>query len=354
MSDKICKFFVKNNCIHGDKCTFIHEKNICRNYFFDCTCNRGDSCKFIHKYKLNEKNNNNINTNKNDNNINTNKNTNNNDNNININKNNKKYNNTDTNKNIKNKYNKRKPKNTTDFTPNHEPLDMNIIVFSSTRVPENSVFTSELRSSVNSSLSPLHSDKFIVNKSLTQYKDNDVIIVPKFLEESYNGELYDRLLQELNDLKIDDNKLWLEWHGENHLIANDSLHWKEHVTTFNFIIGEIERYFNMKVRSTRFNLYEDSTDWKPYHHDAAAIKEHIAEVQNFTVGVSLGATRDISFQHAKTNTTVSIPLENCSAYAFSKKINVDWKHGIPQVHPNKAFNKGRISIIAWGKVNLDD
>jgi len=331
MSDKICKFFVKNNCIHGDKCTFIHEKNICRNYFFDGTCNRGDSCKFIHKYKLNEKNDNNININENDKN--------------NINKNIKNSNENINSKNIKNKskYNKRKPKNTTDFTPNHEPLDMNIIVF-----------TSELRSPVNSSLSPLNSDKFIVNKSLRQYKDNDVVIVPNFLQESYNGELYDRLLQELNDLKIDDNKLWLEWHGENHLIANDSLHWKEHVSTFNFIIDEIERYFNMKVRSTRFNLYEDSTDWKPYHHDAAAIKEHIAEVQNFTVGVSLGATRSISFQHAKTNTTVSIPLENCSAYAFSKKINVDWKHGIPQVHPNKAFDKGRISIIAWGKVNLDD
>jgi hypothetical protein len=289
MSDKICKFFVKNNCVHGDKCTFIHEKNICRNYFFDGNCNRGDSCKFNHNYKLNDK--------KDKNKI-------------------KPKNSVD-----KELFNgKRRSKvNTTDFTPNHEPLDMNIIV----------------------------------NKSLTQYKENDVIIVPNFVEENYNGELYNKLLNEMNSLGIDDNKLWLEWHGENHLIADDTLKWKNNVPTFNYIIDEIKKYFNMEVKSTRLNLYEDSNDWKPYHHDAAAIKEHIAEVQNFTVGLSLGATRDIAFQHAKTKTSISIPLDNCTAYAFSKKINIDWKHGIPQIDPNKAFTDGRISIIVWGKVNLE-
>ena len=29
-----------------------------------------------------------------------------------------------------------------------------------------------------------------------------------------------------------------------------------------------------------FNLYKDSSQWKPYHHDAAAIKPHIAKIQN--------------------------------------------------------------------------
>ena len=291
MSNNICKFFIKNNCIHGDKCTFIHEKNICRNYFFNGTCNRNDSCKFIHKYYIND--------------------------NIDNNKDNTKDNTKDNNKNNKNK---RKPKNTTDFVPNHNLLDMNIVV----------------------------------NKSLYEYKENDVVIVPNFIKEDYVNQLYDKLLDEMDLLGIDDNKLWLEWHGENHLIADDSLKWKEEVPTFNWIIREIEKYFNMEVKSTRLNLYEDSNDWKPYHHDAAAIKEHIAKIQNFTVGVSLGATRDIAFQHAKTNTTISIPLENCTAYAFSKKINMDWKHGIPQINPNKGFKKGRISIIAWGKVNLEE
>jgi hypothetical protein len=300
MSNKICKFFIKNKCTNADKCTFTHEKNICRNYFFDGKCDRGDSCKFTHNYKLNND------SPYNDNKI----------------KNNDKSNNIPYNDNkIKStdKY-KRKPKNTTDFTPNHKPLDMNILV----------------------------------DKSLLEYKENDLVIVPNFIKEEYKNQIYDQLLNEMDCLDIEDSKLWLEWHGDNHLIADDGLNWKKNVSTFNLIISEIEKYFNMNVKSTRFNLYEDSNDWKPYHHDAAAIKEHIAEVQNFTVGISFGATRDIAFQHAKTNTSISIPLENCTAYAFSKKINVDWKHGVPQVEPNKAFKEGRISIIAWGKVNLEE
>ena len=151
---------------------------------------------------------------------------------------------------------------------------------------------------------------------------------------------------------IDIDKLWKEWHGDTHLIADDNLKWKEMCPTFNMIINEIEKYFNMEIKGTRFNLYKDSSDWKPFHHDAAAIKEHIAKIQNFTVGLSFGATRSIAFEHAKTKTTISIQLPNCTAYAFSKNINIDWKHGIPQIHPDKSFTDGRISIIAWGKVNI--
>jgi hypothetical protein len=314
MSNQICRFFIKNKCSNGDKCTFIHEKNICRNYFFDGKCDRGDSCKFIHNNNISN-NTNNTNNTKIKSNYNSTKS---NDNTINTNNSKSNYNST---KSI-DKYNKNKrnPKNTTDFTPNHKPLDMNILV----------------------------------DKSLIEYKENDLVIVPNFIKEEYTNQIYNQLLNEMDSLDIEDNKLWLEWHGDNHLIADDGLNWKKNVSTFNLIISEIEKYFHMKVKSTRFNLYENSNDWKPYHHDAAAIKQHIAEVQNFTVGISFGATRDIAFQHSKTNSSISIPLDNCTAYAFSKKINVDWKHGVPQVEPNKAFKEGRISIIAWGKVNLEE
>jgi hypothetical protein len=158
----------------------------------------------------------------------------------------------------------------------------------------------------------------------------------------------------MDDTNIEEDKLWKEWHGDNHLIADDHLNWKNKVVTFNEIIKKIEDYFHMDVKSTRFNLYEDSNDWKPYHHDAAAVKEHIAEVQNFTVGVSLGATRDIAFEHVNSKTRIYIPLDNCTAYAFSKNINIDWKHGVPQLPHEKAFSKGRISIIAWGKVKIEN
>jgi hypothetical protein len=304
-NNNICKFFVKNkNCKYGNQCKFTHDSLMCRNYFFDGTCNK-NNCKFKHNYIL-QNNDNNIN--KNDDNNNNNIDNNNIDNDNNNNKDNKKYN------------KKKRPKNTENFNPSYKQSDMNILI----------------------------------NKSLDSYGDNDIVIVPNFIKEHQKYDIYEKLLNEMDQTNINDDRLWKEWHGNNHLIADDNLNWKNKLTTFNEIIKKIEDYFYVDIKSTRFNLYEDSNDWKPFHHDAAAVKEHIAQNQNFTIGVSLGATRSIAFEHAKTKTTISIPLENGSAYAFSKNINVDWKHGIPQVHPDKAFSKGRISIIAWGKVNIDE
>jgi hypothetical protein len=281
---KICKFFVNNNCRHGDKCKYIHETDVCKKYFFEGKCIKNDMCKFKHSYTIN------FNT--------------------------ESFNNIDKSNVVLNKYKKRQ-KNTENFNPNHNPCDMNILF----------------------------------NKSQKSYKENDVIIVNNIIEENYKYEIFEQLLKEMDETNLDN--LWKSWHGNNHLIADDNLNWKDKVPTFDKIIKIIEEYFNMEVKGTRFNLYENSSDWKPFHHDAAAVKEHIAQIQNFTVGISFGAIRDIAFEHGKTKTTISIPLENCCAYAFSKNINIDWKHGIPQIHPDKAFDKGRISIIAWGKISID-
>jgi hypothetical protein len=292
---KICKFYLKRDCNHGDKCKFIHDKEACRNYFFEGICNRNENCKFKHIYTeknvfsfVDTRENSSLSNNK-----------------LIVNQKHQKH----------NKHNK--PKNTENFVPSHKPSDMNILV----------------------------------NQSKESYSENDVVIVTNFINETTQNEIYDNLLKEMKETNIDNDKLWKEWHGDSHLIADDNQNWKDKVPTFNMILNEIEKYFNMKIRSTRFNLYKDSNDWKPFHHDAAAIKEHIAKNQNFTVGVSFGATRAVAFEHVKSKTVISIPLVNCTAYAFAKNINVEWKHGIPQIHPDKAFNDGRISIIAWGKIN---
>jgi alkylated DNA repair dioxygenase AlkB len=141
------------------------------------------------------------------------------------------------------------------------------------------------------------------------------------------------------------------WHGDSHLIADDHLNWKNKCPTFNHIIKRLAEYFGMDVKATRFNWYRDSSEWKPYHHDAAAVDASKAMKQNFTVGVSFGLTRDAAFEHAKTRTTVEFPLTDGSVYCFSKDVNIEWRHGIPQVPPSQYSDKGRISIIAWGWVD---
>ena len=39
--------------------------------------------------------------------------------------------------------------------------------------------------------------------------------------------------------------------------------------------------------------------------------------------------------------------------AFGNKVNMDWKHGIPQIPEERYNNDGRISIIAWGWVKMN-
>jgi len=81
----------------------------------------------------------------------------------------------------------------------------------------------------------------------------------------------------MDNSHVDNKKLWKSWHGDNHLIADDGTGYKEDCPTFMMVIEKFKKFFGMKVRATRFNWYRDSKEWKPYHHDAAAIKPHIAK-----------------------------------------------------------------------------
>jgi hypothetical protein len=182
-----------------------------------------------------------------------------------------------------------------------------------------------------------------------EIKSRDVILVNNLFGSDANG-IYEKLINEIKNSGIDEAQLFKLWHGDTHMIADDHLQWKSKCPTFNMVIEKMKSYFSIDVKATRFNWFRDSSDFKPYHHDAAAVDPEKAKKQNFTVGVSFGATRTASFEHAKTRTVIDIPLENGSIYCFSKDTNIEWRHGIPRV--SNPSNQGRISIIAWGFVNL--
>jgi hypothetical protein len=114
----------------------------------------------------------------------------------------------------------------------------------------------------------------------------------------------------------------------------------------------------MDIKATRFNLYRDDVEWKPFHHDASAVDPEKAKIQNFTVGVSFGATRDIAFEDAMEEVghrrVISIPLVNGMTYCFSRDINTNWRHGVPQLPPSLEGKYGRISIIAWGSIEQEE
>ena len=176
----------------------------------------------------------------------------------------------------------------------------------------------------------------------------DVTLVNGLFCNESDLSIYNKLMDEIN--KFNENKnLFKMWHGDSHYIVDDNLDWKKNCPTFTNILNKISDYFDMEIQATRFNWYENSDHWKPFHHDAAAIKPHIAAKQNFTVGVSFGLERDAAFEYTKDKTVISFPLPNGSIYCFAKDVNIMWKHGILQIPPSNKINKGRISIIAWGK-----
>lgn len=225
-------------------------------------------------------------------------------------------------KSFKGKPRDHRVKNTTDFEPNHQPVDLRLMVHYS-------------------------GDKYLPNIT-----SRDVIIVKNLFYSSEN--IYQKLDSEINQSGIDPNSLWKSWHGDTHYIADDNLQWKKNCPTFNLVLDRIEEFFEMRIKATRLNFYSDSSEWKPFHHDAAAVKEDKAKTQNFTVAVSFGLEREVAFQHAKNGTVISFPAENGSVYVLSRDVNVIWKHGIRQVHPDNFKSEGRFSIIAWGWKDMID
>ena len=209
---------------------------------------------------------------------------------------------------------KRRGRNTTDFEPTHQPTDMRLMF-------QNGGETY---------------DKVITSR--------DVIIVHKLFDKNEN--YYQRLKDEVDASRVPPEQLWKLWHGDTHFIADDHRRWKSKCPTFQFILNRIENYFNMDIKASRLNHYRDSSEWKPFHHDAAAVKKDKAATQNFTVAVSFGLAREVAFQHAKTESTISFLAEDCSVYVFTKDVNIIWKHGIRQ--EKNLVEEGRFSIIAWG------
>ena len=163
-------------------------------------------------------------------------------------------------------------RNTVNFDPSHAPADMRIIAAEPG-----------------------------LTKYNRSYTTRDVVLVNDIFGDVNDLSIYNRLLDEIKNCGVESQKLWQLWHGDSHVIADDSKAWKEKCPTFSWVVETMAAYFDMDVKATRLNWYRNSEEWKPFHHDAAAMKEKFAKSQNFTLGVSFGAEREAAFEHAKVN-----------------------------------------------------
>jgi hypothetical protein len=286
IKSSICKNFMYNKCNRGDTCKYIHDSTICFHFWKYENCKFGEDCRKSHT-----------------------------------------FNNTQIQTEQPQTFRRQlKKRNTECFEPMSKPVDMRIVYDNGNAFECSSI----------------------------QLTSRDLLLAPNAFNDFDPGELYQKLSEELNNCTIPQEKLLKMWHGNDkiegtHLIADDKTRWKEQCPTFKLVIERIRDFFNMDIQATRFNLYKDTSQWKPFHFDAAAVNPEKAEVQNFTVGVSFGATRDAAFEHAKTKIVISLPQADGCIYAFAKDTNIIWRHGILQDIPVR--DEGRISIIAWRWVN---
>jgi hypothetical protein len=182
----------------------------------------------------------------------------------------------------------------------------------------------------------------------TQLTPRDVLLVPNLFADFAPYELYRRLEYEILTCGVPPEHLLKLWHGDTHLIADDHTPWKRAAPTFALVVDRIRSFFGMDIKATRFNWYQDTSQWKPFHFDSAAVNPEKAATQNFTVAVSFGATRDAAFEDARTKTVISMPQPDGTAYCFARDTNVLWRHGILKEKVTRS--EGRISVIAWGWV----
>jgi len=134
---------------------------------------------------------------------------------------------------------------------------------------------------------------------------------------------------------------------------NDIVSWSKHnkyenpafSKTFNMIVEKMAEDFKITVLQSRLNYYKDGNDWKPFHKDRHAYNE-IQE--DYTLGLSLGWSRELEFKHEETQKVFSFPQNNGDIFGFNKIVNQKFLHSIPK---KVGEVNDRISIIMWGIKN---
>lgn len=185
---------------------------------------------------------------------------------------------------------------------------------------------------------------------LPEFSPEDAFCIPAFMCAHDDLSLMHRLQSELPE-----GKDFSDWHGKRHMGMHfegsdvSALRLDSAPPVLRETVGKLEAAFGIRASAARLNLYRSSADWKPFHADRGADGEGVPQV---TVGLSLGATRELSFTHWQTGITASFPQNNGDVFAFTPELNRVFLHGVPKVEGCRAAEAKsdgpRISLILWG------
>jgi len=175
-----------------------------------------------------------------------------------------------------------------------------------------------------------------LNDDVNKILNGGCVYIPNFFCKTDDLQIFDKIKKEIE--------------SDSYKMINWSKHFRhenpEISATFNDIVKQMAEHFKVEVLQTRLNYYKDGLDWKCLHKDRHAYgngKDKICE--NFTMGASFGASRELEFVHDDTNNRFVFPQNNGDIFAFDSDINKKFMHGVPK---NNLIKQPRFSIIAWG------
>jgi hypothetical protein len=193
----------------------------------------------------------------------------------------------------------------------------------------------------------------VMSKSLQedyQLLTTSAIYLKSFICPEKDLSIMQNLASDLDANAAKTESGFIEWSQHQKHEDPDSLS-----PTFRRVVELMAKYFDVEVYATRLNYYADGSSWKPFHHDSHAGRqwhEHGGKGprEDFTMGASFGASRELAFLHVESDARFSFPQCNGDVFAFDSAVNQRFQHGVPKGAPGATLASGpRFSIIAWGR-----
>jgi len=187
------------------------------------------------------------------------------------------------------------------------------------------------------------------SSGLPEYAPEDAFAISECVCAHDDLTLFHRLSTELPQ-----GKEFSDWHGSRHLGIQFEGEGARHNSdsappALREMVMKLEKMFGIQASASRLNLYQNFENYKPLHRDRGRDSNNVPQV---TVGVSLGATRELTLMHYETGVTVSVPQRNGDVFAFTPELNNALLHGVPRVSTTSTRapeEEGpRLSLILWG------
>lgn len=187
------------------------------------------------------------------------------------------------------------------------------------------------------------------DRGLPVVRPEDAYFLPSFMCNFEDLSLMEKLRGELPT-----GRDFTEWHGSRHMGIQFEGEGARHdgpdaPPAFQAAVARLEAAFGIRASASRINLYRSSRDYKPLHFDRGRDNNGTPQM---TVGASFGATRDLTFVHARTGVTATFPQNNGDVFAFTPELNKVFSHGVPRLSMGASTEPDdetpRLSLIIWG------